>query len=86
MPLYILRSKAEFLTASLKRYQDKENKKMAKFINEPSHTFNEYLLIPGYSSGGNRLWYYSKVEFAIFVKQPYIEGKIKSFHRFPLAD
>ena len=23
---------------------------MAKFINEPSHTFNEYLLIPGYSS------------------------------------
>ena len=24
--------------------------KMAKFINEPSHTFNEYLLIPGYSS------------------------------------
>ena len=24
---------------------------MAKIINEPSHTFNEYLLIPGYSSG-----------------------------------
>ena len=23
---------------------------MAKYINEPSHTFNEYLLIPGYSS------------------------------------
>ncbi len=23
---------------------------MAKFINEPSHTFNEYLLVPGYSS------------------------------------
>ena len=23
---------------------------MAKIINEPSHTFNEYLLIPGYSS------------------------------------
>lgn len=23
---------------------------MAKFINEPAHTFNEYLLIPGYSS------------------------------------
>ena len=23
---------------------------MAKFINEPSHTFNEYLLIPGYST------------------------------------
>ena len=23
---------------------------MAKFINDPSHTFNEYLLIPGYSS------------------------------------
>ena len=23
---------------------------MATFINEPSHTFNEYLLIPGYSS------------------------------------
>ena len=23
---------------------------MARFINEPSHTFNEYLLIPGYSS------------------------------------
>ena len=23
---------------------------MAKFINEPSHTFNENLLIPGYSS------------------------------------
>ncbi len=23
---------------------------MAKFINEPSHTFNEYLLLPGYSS------------------------------------
>ena len=23
---------------------------MAIFINEPSHTFNEYLLIPGYSS------------------------------------
>ena len=23
---------------------------MPKFINEPSHTFNEYLLIPGYSS------------------------------------
>ncbi len=23
---------------------------MAQFINEPSHTFNEYLLIPGYSS------------------------------------
>jgi IMP dehydrogenase len=23
---------------------------MAKFINEPCHTFNEYLLIPGYSS------------------------------------
>ena len=23
---------------------------MAKFINEPSHTFNEYLLIPGLSS------------------------------------
>ena len=23
---------------------------MAVFINEPSHTFNEYLLIPGYSS------------------------------------
>ena len=23
---------------------------MAKFINEPSHTFSEYLLIPGYSS------------------------------------
>ena len=22
---------------------------MATFINEPSHTFNEYLLIPGYS-------------------------------------
>ena len=28
----------------------KEKRKMAKFINEPSHTFNEYLLIPGYSS------------------------------------
>ncbi len=27
-----------------------EKNKMAKFINEPSHTFNEYLLIPGYSS------------------------------------
>jgi IMP dehydrogenase len=25
-------------------------KKMATFITEPSHTFNEYLLIPGYSS------------------------------------
>ena len=25
---------------------------MAKFIGEPSHTFNEYLLIPGYSSDG----------------------------------
>ena len=24
---------------------------MATFINEPAHTFNEYLLIPGYSSG-----------------------------------
>ena len=24
---------------------------MATFINDPSHTFNEYLLIPGYSSG-----------------------------------
>ena len=23
---------------------------MAIFVNEPSHTFNEYLLIPGYSS------------------------------------
>ena len=23
---------------------------MATFINEPAHTFNEYLLIPGYSS------------------------------------
>ena len=23
---------------------------MATYINEPSHTFNEYLLIPGYSS------------------------------------
>ena len=23
---------------------------MAKYINEPAHTFNEYLLIPGYSS------------------------------------
>ena len=23
---------------------------MAKIFNEPSHTFNEYLLIPGYSS------------------------------------
>ena len=23
---------------------------MAIYINEPSHTFNEYLLIPGYSS------------------------------------
>ena len=23
---------------------------MAKIINEPSHTFNEYLLVPGYSS------------------------------------
>lgn len=23
---------------------------MAKYIDEPSHTFNEYLLIPGYSS------------------------------------
>ncbi|MBO4251561.1 MAG: IMP dehydrogenase, partial [Clostridia bacterium] len=23
---------------------------MAKFIQEPAHTFNEYLLIPGYSS------------------------------------
>ena len=23
---------------------------MAVFLNEPSHTFNEYLLIPGYSS------------------------------------
>ena len=23
---------------------------MAKFVNEPSRTFNEYLLIPGYSS------------------------------------
>ncbi len=23
---------------------------MATIINEPSHTFNEYLLIPGYSS------------------------------------
>ena len=23
---------------------------MAKFIDKPSHTFNEYLLIPGYSS------------------------------------
>ena len=23
---------------------------MPNFINEPSHTFNEYLLIPGYSS------------------------------------
>ena len=23
---------------------------MAKIINEPSHTFNEYLLIPGYTS------------------------------------
>ena len=23
---------------------------MAKFINEPSHTFNEYLLIPGLST------------------------------------
>ena len=22
---------------------------MAKYINEPAHTFNEYLLIPGYS-------------------------------------
>ena len=22
---------------------------MAKIINEPSHTFNEYLLIPGYT-------------------------------------
>ena len=31
-------------------YNEKENKDMAKFINEPSHTFNEYLLIPGYSS------------------------------------
>ena len=29
-------------------YQKEIN--MAKFINEPSHTFNEYLLIPGYSS------------------------------------
>ena len=23
---------------------------MARIINEPAHTFNEYLLIPGYSS------------------------------------
>jgi len=28
----------------------KEDKAMATYINEPSHTFNEYLLIPGYSS------------------------------------
>ena len=30
--------------------KDKENKTMAIYINEPSHTFGEYLLIPGYSS------------------------------------
>lgn len=27
-----------------------KEKKMAKYFNEPSHTFSEYLLIPGYSS------------------------------------
>lgn len=26
---------------------------MARYINEPSHTFNEYLLIPGYTSCEN---------------------------------
>ena len=30
--------------------KDKEIKTMAIYINEPSHTFGEYLLIPGYSS------------------------------------
>ena len=27
---------------------------MAYFFDEPSHTFNEYLLVPGYSSAEDR--------------------------------
>ncbi len=31
-------------------YKKKGNKNMAYYFSEPSHTFNEYLLVPGYSS------------------------------------
>ena len=41
---------------------------MAKFINEPSHTFNEYLLIPGYSSS-------ECVPYNVSLKTPLVKYK-----------
>ena len=41
---------------------------MAKFINEPSHTFNEYLLIPGYTPA-------DCVPSAVSLKTPLVKFK-----------
>ena len=41
---------------------------MATYINEPSHTFNEYLLIPGYSSA-------ECVPSAVSLKTPLVKYK-----------
>ena len=41
---------------------------MAYYFSEPSHTFNEYLLVPGYSSAEN-------VPTAVSLKTPLVKSR-----------
>ena len=59
---------------------------MAKFINEPSHTFNEYLLIPGYAIALGLLFFVPKIFTAIaFDSGGVASGPLTSSFVLPLA-
>ena len=52
MPALLYRAKKDIINLTIKNdlFGEKENDEMAYYFSEPSHTFNEYLLVPGYSS------------------------------------